>query len=232
MGGWWVHSLYEQGRTVELVSWIFWVLLSITLHELAHGWAALWQGDDTPKRLNRMSLNPIVHMGMTAMIVFALAGIAWGVMPVTPSRFRWGRRGRIFVSAAGPAMNLVLAIITIAMLALLIRFGPASGNLAHNLAVFLFTGAWLNLLLAIFNLLPVPPLDGSSILSGLSIRAYTWFQNPQAAMFGLVVVFVIFFMSPIGDLLIDGCQRAVVVSTGLLSGPPPQTPVPPLLQGG
>ena len=72
---WWVSNFAQSGHYVELVSWIFWVLLSITLHELAHGWAAIWQGDDTPIRLNRMTANPIAHMGLPSLVVFALCGI-------------------------------------------------------------------------------------------------------------------------------------------------------------
>ena len=97
---WWVHQLYQDGRVVELISWVFWVILSITLHELAHGWAALWQGDDTPRRMHRMTANPLVHMGGWSLLLFAVVGIAWGVMPTDPSRYRWRRRGRIVVAGA------------------------------------------------------------------------------------------------------------------------------------
>ncbi len=109
---WWVHELWQAGMVVELVSWIVWVLFSIVLHELAHGWAALWQGDDTPRRLDRMTINPLVHMQGMSLIAFAIIGIAWGVMPTDPSRYRWGRRGRVVVSGAGPAMNVGLALVT------------------------------------------------------------------------------------------------------------------------
>ena len=78
---WWVHHVVETRGAVVLVAWIFWVILSIVLHELAHGWAALWQGDDTPRRLGRMTMNPLVHMGGTSLLIFAIIGIAWGVMP-------------------------------------------------------------------------------------------------------------------------------------------------------
>jgi hypothetical protein len=76
MNDWWVLSAYKFGGAALLVSWIFWVIFSITMHELAHGWAALWQGDDTPRRYHRMTLNPVVHMGPVSLIMFALLGIA------------------------------------------------------------------------------------------------------------------------------------------------------------
>ena len=108
MSGWWVQVAWNIGPAY-LVSWIFWVLFSITLHELAHGWAALSQGDQTPRELNRMTANPLVQMGTTSLIFFFIIGIAWGMMPVNPSRFRDGRRGEIIVAAAGPVLNLLLA---------------------------------------------------------------------------------------------------------------------------
>ena len=121
MTGWWVHDFWHAGRATELVAWIFWVIASITLHELAHGWAALYEGDDTPKITGRMTANPVVHMGMTSLIVFLLLGIAWGLMPVNPQRFRHKKLGRIIVAAAGPIMNLLLAVITLTTLAFVIE---------------------------------------------------------------------------------------------------------------
>jgi Zn-dependent protease len=185
---WWVHEFYQSGRIVELISQVFWVIFSITLHELAHGWAALWQGDDTPRRLGRMTMNPIVHMGPWSLLMFALVGIAWGVMPTDSSRYRWRRRGRFIVAGAGPAMNLALAFVSLTLLVLWLWIGPQGGNLYRNLAVFLWMGGWLNILLAVFNLMPVPPLDGANVLSGLSFRCYRFFQNPQVQMIGLFLL--------------------------------------------
>lgn len=201
MSGWWVHDLYQQpGGPVLLVSWAFWVIFSITLHELAHGWAAIWQGDDTPIRYNRMTINPLVHMGGMSLLMFAIIGIAWGMMPVDPSRFRWRRRGRIVVSGAGPAMNILLAFIALTVAALWSHYGPTAQPLHNNVTLFLFTGGWLNLVLAAFNLLPIPPLDGSSILSGLSMTMYRFFQHPQSQMFGMFILLAI-FISGVGSFL-------------------------------
>jgi Zn-dependent protease len=146
-----------------------------------------------------------------SMLMFAFVGIAWGLMPVNPGRFRWGRRGRIVVSGAGPAMNLLLAFVTLTVLALWLTFAaPAAGStpppLYHNLAVFLFTGGWLNIVLAIFNMLPIPPLDGASVLSGLSLRAYQFFQKPEAVMFGMFVVLAVMF-SAIGEVFFRAIEQ-------------------------
>lgn len=203
MSGWWLQDYYAIGGFVLVASWAFWVIFSITLHELAHGWAAIWQGDDTPIRLQRMTMNPLVHMGGMSLLMFAVIGIAWGAMPVDPSKFRWRRQGNAVVAAAGPAMNLLLALFALTAGALWIRYGPGAEPLRGNVSQFLMIGGMLNLVLMVFNLLPVPPLDGSQILMGLSFRFYRLFQNPQAMMFGMFVILAI-FMSGIGGFLFEG----------------------------
>ena len=159
---WWVHSAYESGGIVLLFSWAFWVIFSIVLHELAHGWAAIANGDNTPREMGHMTMNPIVHMGRMSLIFFAIAGIAWGLMPINPHRFRHERRGRVLVAAAGPAMNLLLAFITLTAAGTW-AWAVANGRItvaehtAANVAQFLFWGGFINLVLGAFNLLPIPP---------------------------------------------------------------------------
>lgn len=188
MSGWWIYDYYQAGLTIILVSHLFWVVLSIVLHELAHGWTAVWQGDDTPVRMHRLTLNPLVHMGGWSFVWLLLVGIAWGSMPIDPSRFRWRRRGRAVVAAAGPAMNLLLVLVALLGLALWIRFSRASDPLFSNVAACLFVGAEINVFLAVFNLLPIPPLDGAEILAGLSFRTYRLHQHPNAQIIGFFIV--------------------------------------------
>jgi Zn-dependent protease len=195
---WWVHYLYATGQTTLLIAWIFWVIFSICLHELAHGWAALWQGDETPRRLGHMTMNPLVHMGGWSLIAFAIIGIAWGAMPVNPANFRDRRFGRVYVAAAGPAMNLLIATTLFVAVSIWARYGTGGLDLDDNVTIFLFTGIWLNIILALFNLLPVAPLDGSRILGGLSWRMEQYFNSPQAQMFGLFVLIVLIFTRTIG----------------------------------
>lgn len=201
-GGWWVHSYIQNDQIPMLLSWVFWVIFSICLHELAHGWTALWQGDDTPRRLNRMTMNPLVHMGGMSLLVFALIGIAWGVMPTDPSQYRNRRWGRVLVAAAGPAMNIALALVSLTSLALWATFadGAVSETLFENIADFLFLGGLLNIVLAAFNMLPIPPLDGSQVLSGLSFQMQQFFNSQQSQMFGLFVLLAIFITGAAGVL--------------------------------
>ena len=200
MTGWWAHDVFNSmggggaGATAVL-GWAFWVLASITLHELGHGWAAIWEGDLTPIESGHMSASPLVHMGGFSLIVFALIGIAWGLMPVNPSRFRHHRWGRVIVAAAGPAMNLLLFIVTATLLGVLLgteALKPDDPGFGANMIRFLLMGATLNLVLLAFNLLPVPPLDGWRILEGLSFKIRMLTNHPNAPIAGLFFLMVVF----------------------------------------
>lgn len=197
--GWWVADLLHSNPAM-LVSWVVWVIGSIILHELAHGIAAIRCGDRTPIELGHMTWNPLVHMGQTSLIVFAVIGIAWGAMPVNPNRFR-GKYDDAIVSFAGPLMNLILAALCIIVGALWIRFaGGLPQNLYDNFRVFWIAGAGLNIVLAAFNLLPIPPLDGSRILANFWRPYREFLQKPEAQVIALVAI-VFIFIGGAGDFI-------------------------------
>jgi len=202
MENWWAFNQFQMGGYPAVLSWTFWVVFSIVMHELAHGWAAIWQGDNTPRILQRMTWNPLVHMPPMSFLMFAVIGIAWGLMPTDPSKYRWRRKGRIVVSGAGPAMNILLAFISMNCLVLWVNYSPGrvDSDIYINFAFFFSIGAMLNIVLAIFNLLPMPPLDGSSILAGISMKWYIWEKNPTFQQFGFFVLLVIFFSGAIQPL--------------------------------
>ncbi|MBU3728074.1 MAG: site-2 protease family protein [Phycisphaerales bacterium] len=220
--GWWIADLWQQGETVRLASWIFWVLAAIVLHELGHGIAAIWQGDDTPRALGRMTINPVVHMGWFSIVAFLLIGIAWGLMPVKPSNFRWGpRRGGAFVAAAGPAVNLALCAVCVIGCAAWRVASPGDPQVAENVTLFLFTGAWLNLWLMMFNLLPMPPLDGAAVISGISRSAARLMAHPRVQQIGFIAVLLLMISggSSVATRLAMGVVRyAVIAIEGLCSG--------------
>jgi Zn-dependent protease len=224
MSGWWIADLWQQGESALLVSWLFWVIASIVLHELGHGYAALWQGDTTPRDSGHITVNPIVHMGWFSLIALLMLGIAWGLMPVNPSRFRRGRFGWALVAAAGPAVNLLLSAVCVIGCALVHSFGAFGQPLQGNLTEFCFVGAWLNLYLMCFNLLPMPPLDGSVILAGLFAPARRFYEQPAVQQFGLIILFITLFSGgltqPLVRALQDVVASGVVFVTGLLGGPP------------
>ena len=159
------------------------IIISISLHELAHGFAAISQGDDTPEITGHITLNPVVHMGVESIIFLCIAGISWGQMPVNPYKFRNGRFSDILVSAAGPLSNLALGFIFIALLLVFFNSGLLSNE-------FLYLAARINLTLFLFNMLPIPPLDGFSIFSNI-FPGLRELQGSPIGMFGLIIIFLI-----------------------------------------
>ncbi|MBL1199016.1 MAG: site-2 protease family protein [Nostoc sp. GBBB01] len=162
------------------------VIFSITLHELAHGWAAMSQGDNTPQKTGHLTLNPVVHMGKESIIFLCLMGIAWGQMPINPSKFRSRKLGNILVSAAGPLSNLTLGIIFILVMKLL-----ANLNFSALFSIeFLYLAARINLMLFLFNLLPIPPLDGFHVFSEIFPKLKP-LENSYFGLFTMMLLFII-----------------------------------------
>ena len=151
------------------------LLLSLTIHETAHAVTADWYGDPTARRLGRISLNPAAHVDPVGTVILPLAGILAGgfvfgwarPVPVDPANLRRPRRDFLVIAAAGPASNVVLAIGASWLLGAVPGGLEASGGWAGALAAFAFATLQLNLLLAVFNMIPVPPLDGGNVLAGL-----------------------------------------------------------------
>jgi len=157
------------------------LLFSLTVHETAHAWAADRLGDPTARLLGRVSLNPIVHADPIGTVLFPLVAMVTGVpiigwakpVPVNIERLRRQRRDYVLVAAAGPASNLVVACVAALSLAVLPVTPVVLGepNVSAPLATLLSLAVRLNVLLAVFNMLPIPPLDGGNVLSGLLPRA-------------------------------------------------------------
>ena len=138
------------------------LLIAAPFHEFAHGYAADRLGDPTPRRAGRLTLNPLAHLDPLGTILLVLTGFGWAKpVPIDPGNFPDWRRGLITVAAAGPIANVVLAI----LFGLPFKLGlvAAGSPLARPLFVIVF----INAVLAVFNLIPVPPLDGSKIMIGL-----------------------------------------------------------------
>lgn len=178
------------------------LLISVSLHELAHGWVAITQGDNTPIKTGHMTMNPVVHLGWSSIIFLVLFGMVWGAMPVNPDKFRAPKWGNILVSAAGPGANLILGFISIGILVVSNYFG-----LERILSFeFFYLAAELNLVLFLFNLLPIPPLDGFRIFS----EFWNQLKPLQSSPFGLVL-FMILFMSGISNYLFDAADLIIKI---------------------
>lgn len=193
MSQWWVHRLWSLDP-ILLFAWIFWVILSITLHELGHGFAAIRQGDPTPRALGRMTVNPAVHIPPFGWLLFALLGITWGLMPIDPRNFRHGRLSRAIVAAAGPAVNVVLAFVLLTATVLWDRYSTANSSTHDAVLTILEIGGRLNLVLALFNLLPLPPLDGSAILAAIVRPIDRLLSDPAIANYAFAALFILGFM--------------------------------------
>ena len=182
-------------------TWIVPLVIAITLHEAAHGYVALRLGDDTALRAGRISLNPLRHVDLVGtliipgLLLFARAPFLFGYakpVPVDFSRLRAPRRDMVWVAGAGPATNIALAAASSLLLHVVGLFpAPAAEWLARNLV----NSMWINVLLAVFNLIPLPPLDGGRIAVGLLPDGIA---RPLSRLepFGLVILIGALFLLP------------------------------------
>jgi len=137
------------------------ILFSLTVHEYSHGRMALRLGDDTAQRLGRLSFNPLRHLDILGVLFFYFVGFGWAKpVPVDPRNFEHPRRDMMYVAIAGPLSNIALAVCCSFFIRLI------SPEFSY-LFVILAYGIWINVALAIFNMLPMYPLDGSSVLKGM-----------------------------------------------------------------
>jgi Zn-dependent protease len=187
------------------------ILAAVTFHELAHGWVAYRLGDPTAKMLGRLTLNPFAHLDPFGTLAFVLTrAIGWArPVPVNPRYFRNPHRDIIWVSLAGPVANLLLAAVFAAVFGFLLRGGAALlGRYAMPVMLMAQAGVTVNIGLAVFNLVPVPPLDGSKVLQGL-------LPLPQALAFsrlepyGFMVLLLLIFSGIIGRVVIPPVKMLV-----------------------
>lgn len=183
------------------------LLISVVVHEISHGWAALKLGDPTAKQLGRLTLNPIPHIDLFGSILVPLfsylaAGtvfIAWAKpVPINPTNFRNPRRDDILVSGVGPLSNLLVAFLCAVIYGFSAKlFGTVEGGLVNadiTLSTFILKmcliGITLNIYLAVFNLIPVPPLDGSHILASILPEKMGWYYR-RIGFFGIFVIILL-----------------------------------------
>jgi Zn-dependent protease len=183
------------------------LLIGFPVHEFAHALAAYRLGDGTAKLLGRLTLNPVAHFDPLGGIILAVSfigagfGFGWAKpTPVNPSNLAGGRYGEAMVAAAGPLSNLVLA----AAVALPLRYLEANpdlyvqipGLVVRTLELFVL----INLVLMIFNLLPIPPLDGSKVLFAFLSPRLSWQWRPVLEQYGFILILLLFFFPPGGSI--------------------------------
>ncbi|BDD85850.1 site-2 protease family protein [Desulfofustis limnaeus] len=184
------------------------LLFALTLHEYAHGYIAFRLGDPTAQQAGRLSLNPLRHLDPLGTIAFFFIKIGWAKpVPVNPAYFRNPQQDMLWVALAGPLTNLLLAIVS-AVLLRFVLFGstlvPDSGLLHSVLVPFswmLATSVWINLVLCVFNCLPIPPLDGGRIMTGLLpphlARSFSALER-----YGFIIILLLAFSGLLAKLIL------------------------------
>jgi Zn-dependent protease len=184
----------------RLLLWLPAVVIALTFHEYAHARVADVLGDPTARYQGRMSLNPLVHIEPLGFILLLVAGFGWAKpVPVNPMNLRgnW-RRGMMLVSVAGPLMNLLLAFTGALILNLALPNALMYGTSAP-LVQIMYAIVVINVYLAVFNLIPVPPLDGSKVLAGLLPSGDFIYQLER---YGMVILLILIFTGIVGAVLV------------------------------
>lgn len=189
---------------IELLVSVPAVLIAITFHEFSHGYAAHLLGDPTPKNQGRLTLNPLSHLDPLGTLMLLVAHFGWAKpVEINPYYFKGNRqRGILLVSLAGPASNLVLAL----AVAILYNLFGVTGYLA----LFFFMLLSINVYLAIFNLIPVPPLDGSKILLGLLPRHLHEYVYKIEA-YGPIILIMLVLTNVTGKILLPIAKTVISV---------------------
>jgi Zn-dependent protease len=199
-------------------------LFAITFHEVAHGFVAEKLGDPTARMLGRLSLNPLKHLDIVGTIALMVFGFGWAKpVPVNFGNLRKPKRDMIWVALAGPGANLLLALISALLLRGLLLLGSITSvvqietvsPVLNPILLMAYFSLYINVLLGVFNLLPIPPFDGGRVMVGLlPARQGEWLSRFEP--FGFIIILLLIFYTPVWPLLI---QPVVNFLVAFLSGP-------------
>lgn len=194
-----MESLFDPQELMRRVMYLIPLMLSLSVHEFAHAWSAWKLGDDTASMQGRLTLNPVAHIDPVGTLLLPLLGIPFGwakPVPVNPARFRREVNmgtGMMITALAGPFSNVLLAIASAVSYGLTLRFAPQTIEANPGLHEFLLTVMGMNVALAIFNMLPIPPLDGSRVVEKFlpyGMRGM-WEQVVQYSPFLLIALIMV-----------------------------------------
>jgi Zn-dependent protease len=205
-----------------LVAVAVFLLVGFPVHEFSHALVAYRLGDGTAKLFGRLTLNPIVHLdpfGSLLLVASALLGgfiIGWAKpTPVNPSMLRGGRRAEAWVAAAGPVSNLVMAVLAALALRAIVALDLVNSDAVLFVANVVYIFVLINLALFIFNLIPIPPLDGSKVMFALMNPQTVWQIRPKLEQWGFLILIVVMII-PINGISIGG-RVILPFLNGLLS---------------
>jgi Zn-dependent protease len=217
-----------SGRWVDLLYLVPILLISLTAHELAHGYTAYRMGDPTAKSHGRLSLNPLKQLDPVGTLMFIVTYMFWGVVfgwakpiPVSPHYFKSRQRGMAIVGSAGPITNFIIAV----LFGLILRLsGPAlargASSVDNVILNILFIFVEINIVLGVFNLIPIPPLDGSRVVGGfLPRRAYEYWVSIDR--YGFIILIVVLFafrnqFSAALTFVVDGIWNLIFAGTSIV----------------
>jgi Zn-dependent protease len=209
-------------RPETLVAVAIFLLVGFPVHEFSHALVAYRLGDGTAKMFGRLTLNPIVHLdpfGSLLLVASALLGgfiIGWAKpTPVNPSMLRGGRRAEAWVAAAGPVSNLVMAVVAALALRAIVALDLVNSDAVLFVANVIYIFVLINLALFIFNLIPIPPLDGSKVMFALMNPQTVWQIRPKLEQWGFLILIVVMII-PINGISIGG-RVILPLLNGLLS---------------
>lgn len=211
-----------QMVSIQLVPFI----MAVVFHEYAHGFVANRWGDNTAKTQGRLTLNPIPHMDPLGTVIFPLINMLSGMnllfgwakpVPINPSRFTKYRAGLFWVSLAGPGMNFILAVFSALIFFSIRTWVPASFYLYEPLMGMAYVSVSLNYALGIFNLIPLPPLDGSKVIeSFLSVNAARKYETLAQYSFFILMALLLSGALSILSVPIRFCTNATLILVGAL----------------
>lgn len=181
------HGEYQEA-IIFILSGVFVVFVCSPIHELAHGWVAYKLGDNTAKREGRLTFNPIAHIDPIGMLMILVLGFGYAKpVPVNMRNFKNPKAGMALTALAGPASNIILAFISVFIY---YAIPDADSGILYYLSIFFLYSTIINLSLAAFNLLPIPPLDGSKVMAAIlpDKAYYKYMQYERYAMIALFVL--------------------------------------------
>jgi Zn-dependent protease len=199
----------ELSLLQRIIVWILPVVFAITVHEVAHGWIAKKYGDNTADSQGRLTLNPIKHIDLLGTIIIPGLLLITGTgfifgwakpVPVDPRNFKNPRADMAIVALAGPVSNILMAIFWALIARVGMTIGSDAAMVAEPLIYTGIAGISINLVLALVNLLPIPPLDGSRILSGLLPNYWAWQYN-KLERFGFIILLILLSTNILGTIL-------------------------------
>lgn len=179
------------------------VLLCLVVHEVCHGLAAYWLGDPTAKRNHRLSLNPLRHLDPFGLLMMVVVGFGWAKpVPVNPNYFRKPKQGMAVTALAGPVSNLLLAVLFLGIGKVIYLYAPYSAGMNVFFEWCLFTVAPMSVGMGLFNLIPIPPLDGSKVLA-MFLPNSAYGQLMRYERYGILVLLALSWLGLGGNFLGD-----------------------------